>query len=62
MLKCPIYRSAVMARRSWWQKPTLRTDEDEGRDRKVGWLELFFDLYFVVVIAELGHYLSGHVS
>lgn len=51
-----------MARRSWWQKPTLRTDEDEGRDRKVGWLELFFDLYFVVVIAELGHYLSGHVS
>lgn len=51
-----------MARRSWWQKPTLRTDEDEGRDRKVGWLELFFDLYFVVVIAELAHYLAGHVS
>lgn len=51
-----------MARRAWWQKPTLRTDEDEGCDRKVGWLELFFDLYFVVVIAELAHSLAGHVS
>ncbi len=38
-----------MAIRSWWQKPTLRTDEDEGCDRTVGWLDLFFDLYFVVV-------------
>ncbi|MGB3296667.1 MAG: low temperature requirement protein A [Phormidesmis sp.] len=51
-----------MARREWWQKPSLRTDEEEGRDRKVGWLELFFDLYFVVTIAELAHNLAGHVS
>ncbi|NJM99082.1 MAG: low temperature requirement protein A [Phormidesmis sp. RL_2_1] len=51
-----------MARRTWWQKPSLRTDEDEGLERKADWLELFFDLYFVVVIAELAHYLAEHVS
>src|SRR5262249_10531707 len=30
--------------------------------RRVSWLELFFDLVFVVVIAELARYLAGHVS
>jgi low temperature requirement protein LtrA len=51
-----------MAKRTWWQKPSLRTDEDEGLERKVGWLELFFDLYFVVTIAELAHNLAKNVS
>ncbi len=51
-----------MAKRIWWQRPSLRTDEEEGRERSVGWLELFFDLYFVVVIAELAHHLKNHVS
>lgn len=51
-----------MARRVWWQRPILRTDEEQDLERKVSWLELFFDLYFVVVIAELAHYLSGHLS
>ncbi|MEA5463137.1 low temperature requirement protein A [Leptothoe sp. PORK10 BA2] len=51
-----------MARRLWWQRPMLRTDEDQDLERKVSWLELFFDLYFVVVIAELAHYLLGHLS
>lgn len=51
-----------MAKRTWWQRPSLRTDEEEGLDRKVGWLELFFDLYFVVTIAELAHNLAENVS
>ncbi|MBC8161419.1 MAG: low temperature requirement protein A [Roseiflexaceae bacterium] len=51
-----------MVRRTWWQVPQLRTDEDEHRERRVSWLELFFDLVFVVVIAELAHHLSEHIT
>jgi len=28
----------------WWQRPQLRTEGEEERERKVTWLELFFDL------------------
>lgn len=38
-----------------WQVPSLRTDEEEGRHRKVTWLELFFDLVFVVAVAQAAH-------
>jgi low temperature requirement protein LtrA len=48
--------------RRWWQRPRLRTDEEEQHERKVSWLELFYALVFVVVISELTSYLSGHVS
>jgi len=51
-----------MAENTWWQPPQLRTDEEEGRERRVTWLELFYDLAFAVVIAELAHYLAAHVS
>lgn len=51
-----------MAKRHWWAKPRLRTDEEEDRERRVGWLELFFDLVFVVVVAELSHSLAEHIS
>lgn len=51
-----------MARRIWWQRPVLRTDAEEDRDRKVTWLELFFDLYFVVVVAEVAHSLAKDIS
>lgn len=51
-----------MFAKSWWQKPELRTDEDEGRERRVSWLELFYDLVFVVVISEIAHVLSIQVS
>ncbi|OGB62906.1 MAG: hypothetical protein A2Y94_04555 [Caldithrix sp. RBG_13_44_9] len=45
-----------------WQIPRLRIDEEEARHRKVSWLELFYDLFFVVVIARLSHELVGDVS
>lgn len=51
-----------VARQTWWVRPQLRTDEDEDRERKVGWLELFFDLVFVVVVAEIAHELAAHVG
>ncbi|HEX9987496.1 MAG TPA: low temperature requirement protein A [Chloroflexia bacterium] len=47
---------------SLWQRPRLRTDEEEHRERKTSWLELFFDLVFVVVVAELSHRLSEDIS
>ncbi|NJL47546.1 MAG: low temperature requirement protein A [Leptolyngbyaceae cyanobacterium SM2_5_2] len=51
-----------MAKRVWWQHPTLRTDEEQTHERRVTWLELFFDLFFVVVIAELAHSLAENIS
>lgn len=51
-----------MAQREWWQKPRLRHDEEEDNDRRVGWLELFYDLVFVVVISELSHHLATNIS
>lgn len=40
----------------------MHTDEEQGRERKVSWLELFYDLVFVVTIARLSHYLSHHLE
>lgn len=45
-----------------WQRPALRTDEEFDQHRAVSWLELFFDLVFVVVIALLAHHLAAHVD
>jgi low temperature requirement protein LtrA len=41
----------------WLRPPRLRTlaEEDAGEERHASWLELFFDLVFVVAIAELSH-------
>lgn len=47
-----------MHHRILWQKPRLH--EDPAQHRKVSWLELFFDLVFVVVISELVHLLSSN--
>jgi low temperature requirement protein LtrA len=35
---------------SWWRKPLLQTNEDE---RRASWRELFLDLVFVALIAQL---------
>src|SRR5919202_5963026 len=45
---------------TWFQPPKLRTLADE-EDRHASWLELFFDLVFVVAITELSQALvSDH--
>ncbi|HEY9668475.1 MAG TPA: low temperature requirement protein A [Coleofasciculaceae cyanobacterium] len=45
-----------------WQPPRLRVGEGNEEERRATWLELFYDLVFVVAIAQLAHYLDGHVS
>ncbi len=45
-----------------WKKPRLRTDEEEGKERRTTWLELFFDLVYVTVIRELARTLSGQLD
>lgn len=42
----------------WLVPPRLRTIADEAEVRRATWLELFFDLVFVVAIAELSHQLA----
>src|SRR5205823_7341428 len=37
----------------WFVPPRLRTAEDPAAERHASWLELFFDLVFVVAITEL---------
>lgn len=46
----------------WWQKPKIRTDENIDKERKASWLELFFDLIFVAILAQLSHSLFAHLS
>src|SRR5919198_2475998 len=41
---------------TWFEPPRLRTLADEG-ERHASWLELFFDLVFVVAITELSRVL-----
>jgi len=48
--------------RSWWLSPRLRTGDPGTLPRRVTWLELFFDLVFVVVIGQLAHKLSSEIS
>jgi len=43
-----------------WQRPQLRDDGDTPRP--VGWVELFFDLVFVVIIAVLAGDLERHLD
>ncbi len=43
--------------------PRLRIyDEEKGEPRHATWLELFYDLVFVVAVSQLAHKLSGDVS
>jgi low temperature requirement protein LtrA len=55
-------RPAAPARR-WLEPPRLRTAGGaDDAERHVTWLELFYDLVFVVAVAQLAHELSGHLS
>ncbi|HEX6207322.1 MAG TPA: low temperature requirement protein A, partial [Actinomycetota bacterium] len=52
-------RDAPAPRRLW--RPPARFEE-RAPDRRVTFLELFFDLVFVVIIAQLAHRLAEHPS
>ena len=49
-------RADDYGRARWFRPPRLLTLDDEG-ERHASWLELFFDLVFVVAITELSHFL-----
>jgi len=46
--------------RDYWQPPRKASDRIEHR--QVTFLELFYDLVYVVIIAELSHVLSAHIG
>ena len=48
--------------KSWLQPPRLRIGEGSEEHRHATWLELFYDLVFVVAISQLAHNLHAHVS
>lgn len=49
-------------REPWLTPPRLRTAEDEPGRRHATWLELFFDLVFVVAVTELSRLLVVYPS
>jgi low temperature requirement protein LtrA len=42
------------------QSPVEAVESEEDSEHWVSWLELFYDLVFVVLIAALAHRLHGH--
>jgi low temperature requirement protein LtrA len=46
--------------RRWWQPP--RPASEHAEERRVTFLELFYDLVYVVIIAEISHALAGEIS
>ena len=46
--------------RRWWQPPRPASNRPE--ERRITFLELFYDLVYVVIIAELSHTLAGNIS
>ncbi|ARV61727.1 low temperature requirement protein A [Nostocales cyanobacterium HT-58-2] len=47
---------------SFLEPPRLRIHEDSEGERRATWLELFYDLVFVVAVSQVAHYLHDHVS
>ncbi len=45
----------------WYHPPTLHSPT-HGQEKKVGWLELFYDLIYVATFIQLGNALSHHLS
>ncbi|MBC7545947.1 MAG: low temperature requirement protein A [Candidatus Sericytochromatia bacterium] len=46
----------------WFQPPSLRIDGDLGRERRTGWLELFYDLILVAAVSQLSLHLAQHMT
>jgi low temperature requirement protein LtrA len=46
--------------RDWWQPP--RKAGERLEHRQVTFLELFYDLVYVVIIAQLSHALASHIN
>ena len=44
----------------WWQPP--RRFEDRQNERKISWLELFFDLVYVACIGQITTHIAAHMD
>ena len=51
---------ATSTRRRWLRAPQLRTLDADQDERHATWLELFFNLVFVISIAEVVHTLEDY--
>jgi low temperature requirement protein LtrA len=47
-------------KQQWWGPP--RDFSERKHERKISWLELFYDLVYVAAIAQLTHHLAAHPS
>lgn len=52
--------STAALRRHFWQPPRAHGEVIDGRE--VSFLELFYDLVYVVVIAQASHHFAGHMT
>jgi low temperature requirement protein LtrA len=49
-----------MSQRIWWQPP--RRFEDRQNERKISWLELFYDLVYVACIGQITSHIAAHMD
>jgi low temperature requirement protein LtrA len=49
-----------MKKRKWWQPP--RRFDDRRNERKISWLELFYDLVYVACIGQITSYVATHAE
>ena len=45
---------------TWWGPP--KNFSDRKNERKISWLELFYDLVYVAAIGQFTHHMSEHLS
>ncbi|MEP6514077.1 MAG: low temperature requirement protein A [Parafilimonas sp.] len=45
---------------AWWGAP--KKFDREIKERRISWLELFYDLVYVIAIARITHHLAQHIS
>ncbi|HET8964035.1 MAG TPA: low temperature requirement protein A [Chitinophagales bacterium] len=45
---------------AWWGPP--KKFEPLQKERRISWLELFFDLVYVIAISHITHHLAAHIS
>lgn len=55
-------RRPVGAPENRWRQPRLRVTSEDERENHASWVELFFDLVFVVVVAVLSENFREHLS
>jgi low temperature requirement protein LtrA len=49
-----------MSKKTWWRPP--RRFEDKQNERKISWLELFYDLVYVACIGQITSHIATHTD